>query len=70
MKQSVWKLSLGHHWTFRHDNDLKHMAQIVAKYLEDSKIKVLAYPVWNPSNLEELEAIAKQEWSKIPVTLQ
>lgn len=48
IKQSAWKLSLGRHLTFQHDNGLKHMAQIVTKYLEDGKIKVLAYPTQIP----------------------
>ncbi|KAK3531097.1 hypothetical protein QTP70_010358 [Hemibagrus guttatus] len=78
----------GHQWTFQHDNDPKHTAKVVKKWLADKNINVLQWPsqspdlnpienLWRelkvrvmarrPSNLKELELIAKEEWAKIPV---
>ena len=37
------KADLQCHWTFQDDNDLKHMAQIVTKYLDEGQIKELVY---------------------------
>lgn len=36
-------LSLERHWTYQHVNDPRYTTQIFAKYLNDSKIKVLTY---------------------------
>ena len=33
----------GHHWTFLHENNLKHTAQIVMEYVNENYIK-LFYP--------------------------
>ncbi|KAK3522985.1 hypothetical protein QTP86_010494 [Hemibagrus guttatus] len=35
IRQSVEKLGLGHQWTFQHDNDPKHTAKVVKKWLAD-----------------------------------
>ncbi|KAK3523864.1 hypothetical protein QTP70_010508 [Hemibagrus guttatus] len=88
IRQSAEKLGLGHQWTFQHDNDPKHTAKVVKKWLTDKNINVLQWPsqspdlnpienLWRelkirvmarrPSNLKELELIAKDEWAKIPV---
>ncbi|KAK3518577.1 hypothetical protein QTP70_004094 [Hemibagrus guttatus] len=88
IRQSAEKLGLGHQWTFQHDNDPKHTAKVVKKWLADKNINVLHWPsqspdlnpienLWRelkirvmarrPSNLKELELIAKDEWAKIPV---
>ncbi|KAK3574928.1 hypothetical protein QTP86_019810, partial [Hemibagrus guttatus] len=62
IRQSAEKLGLGHQWTFQHDNDPKQTAKVVKKW--ELKIRVMAR---RPSNLKELELIAKDEWAKIPV---
>ncbi|KAK3550762.1 hypothetical protein QTP70_004600 [Hemibagrus guttatus] len=88
IRQSAEKLGLGHQWTFQHNNNPKHTAQVVKKWLADKNINVLQWPsqspdlnlienLWRelkirvmarrPSNLKELELIAKDEWAKIPV---
>ncbi|KAK3571312.1 hypothetical protein QTP86_005948 [Hemibagrus guttatus] len=88
IRQSSEKLGLGHQWTFQHDNNPKHTAQVVKKWLADKNINILQWPsqspdlnlienLWRelktrvmarkPSNLKELELIAKDEWAKIPV---
>ncbi|KAK3551169.1 hypothetical protein QTP70_013886, partial [Hemibagrus guttatus] len=88
IRQSAEKLGLGHQWTFEHDNNPKHRAKVVKKWLADKNINVLQWPsqspdlnpienLWRelktrvmakrPSNLKELELIAKDEWAKIPV---
>ncbi|KAK3535170.1 hypothetical protein QTP70_004737 [Hemibagrus guttatus] len=71
IRQSAEKLGLGHQWTFQHNNDLKHTAKMVKKRLADKNINVLQWPsgelkirvmARRPSNLKELELIAKDEW--------
>ena len=81
IRQSAEKLGLGRQWTFQHENNPKHTAKVVKKWLADKNINVLQWPrlenLWRelkirlmarrPSNLKELELIAKHEWAKIPV---
>ncbi|KAK3560358.1 hypothetical protein QTP86_006443 [Hemibagrus guttatus] len=44
IRQSAEKLGLGHQWTFQHDNDPKHTAKVVKKWLADKNINVLQWP--------------------------
>ena len=43
IKNSTWKVTLGHHCTYQHHNDLNHTVQSVMEYLDDGKIKILMY---------------------------
>jgi tRNA A37 threonylcarbamoyladenosine biosynthesis protein TsaE len=46
LKTSMFKL--GHKWVFQMDNDPKHTSKIVAKWLQDNKVKVLEWPSQSP----------------------
>ena len=35
---------MGRKWVFQMDNDHKHTSKVVAKWLKDSKVKVLEWP--------------------------
>ena len=48
LKTSVRKLKLGRKWVFQMDNDPKHTSEVVAKWLQDSKVKVLEWPSPSP----------------------
>ncbi|KAK3533150.1 hypothetical protein QTP70_011138 [Hemibagrus guttatus] len=48
IRQSAEKLGLGHHWTFQHDDDPKHTAKVVKKWLADKNINVLQWPCQSP----------------------
>ncbi|KAK3512236.1 hypothetical protein QTP70_001090 [Hemibagrus guttatus] len=48
IRQSAEKLGLGHQWTFQHDNDPKHTAKVVKKWLADKNINVLQWPSQSP----------------------
>ncbi|KAK3527957.1 hypothetical protein QTP86_013020 [Hemibagrus guttatus] len=48
IRQSAEKLGLGHQWTFQHDNDSKHTAKVVKKWLADKNINVLQWPSQSP----------------------
>ena len=54
LKTSVRKLKLGHKWVFQMDNDPKHTSKVGAKWLKESKVKVLEWPSQSP-NLNPLE---------------
>uniref|UniRef100_A0AAY4DTF1 Transposase n=1 Tax=Denticeps clupeoides TaxID=299321 RepID=A0AAY4DTF1_9TELE len=62
---------LGRKWVFQMDNDPKHTAKLVTKWLKDNKVNVLedlkmAVHQRFSSNLPELERICKEEWQRIP----
>ena len=44
LKTSVRKLLLGREWVFQMDNDPKHTSKVVAKWLNENKVKVLEWP--------------------------
>ena len=46
--QDSLELGLGHQWTFQHDNDPKHTAKVVKKWLADKNINVLQWPSQSP----------------------
>ena len=48
IRQSAEKLGLGYQWTFQHDNDPKHTAKVVKKWLTDNNINVLQWPSQSP----------------------
>ncbi|KAF7646122.1 hypothetical protein LDENG_00193360 [Lucifuga dentata] len=71
---SVRKLKLGRHWTFQQDNYPKHASK--SKWLSQSPDLNPIENLWwdlkkaveacKPKNINELEAIAHEEWAKIP----
>ena len=48
LKASVRKLKLGCKLVFQMDNDPKHTSIVVAKWLKDSKVKILEWPSQSP----------------------
>ena len=48
LKTSVRKLKLGRKWVFQMNNDHKHTSKVVAKWLNDNKVKVLDWPSQSP----------------------
>ncbi len=44
LKESVGQLGLGRHLFFQQDNDPKHMAKIIKKWLGIHKVKLLDWP--------------------------
>ena len=48
LKTSVRKLKLGRKWGIQMDNDPKHTSKVVAKWLNDNKVKVLEWPSQSP----------------------
>ena len=48
LKKSARKLKLGHKWVFQTDNDPKHTAKLVTKWLKDTKVNVLEWPSQSP----------------------
>jgi hypothetical protein len=72
LKTSVRKLKLGRKWVFQMDNDPKHTSKVVAKWLQDSKVKVLEWPSQIPdlSPIENMRAEQKKHVSaKRPTNL-
>ena len=71
LKTSVRKLKLGRKWVFRMDNDPKHTSKVVAKWLEDNKVKVLEGPSQSPDlyPIENVWAeLKKRAQAKRPTT--
>ncbi|KAJ3586702.1 hypothetical protein NHX12_013098 [Muraenolepis orangiensis] len=48
LQTSTRKLKLGRKWVFQMDNDPKHTAKLVKKWLEDNKVNVLEWPSQSP----------------------
>jgi hypothetical protein len=48
IKTSVRELKLGCNGVFQMDYDPKHTSKVVAKWLKDSKVKVLEWPSQSP----------------------
>lgn len=48
LKASARKLKLGRKWVFQMDNDSKHTAKLVKKWLDDNKVNVLEWPSQSP----------------------
>ena len=45
---SARKLSMGRRFTFQHDNDPKHTAELSTQWLKEKKVNVLAWPTQSP----------------------
>ncbi|KAK3550549.1 hypothetical protein QTP70_000006 [Hemibagrus guttatus] len=48
IRQSAEKLGLAHQWTFQHNNNPKHTAKVVKKWLADKNINVLQWTSQSP----------------------
>ena len=48
LKESAEKLHPGENWKFQHDNDPKHTAKAVTKWLKENGIRVLEWPSQSP----------------------
>ena len=54
--ESVKKLNLGRNWVLQHDNDQKHRAHIVTKWLDEKGVERLKWPSFSP-DLNSIEYI-------------